>query len=283
MYVWNGDGDTAFLITVFKAGPFRVGYLGFPTGGILGNPLESSHIEDLRRLKLPLDVLRVPVSGFGPTSLSTEIARACCCARAPETAIANLQGWTACPPEKVRRALRRAARIPFSTADLKDGVFATDLYELYRDTVSRNAGSLRYTSAYFAEVIRLAASHPALRCLGAISEDYLIGFLVVALEGSYAYYLHGGTRQDCTHRHVADVLMADAIGWAEAQGMSGFNFMASPQEQPGVIRFKEKFGGRTELHCAYELALHPARAGILRLMMRGHDVYAQHRRHLTVS
>jgi lipid II:glycine glycyltransferase (peptidoglycan interpeptide bridge formation enzyme) len=144
--------------------------------------------------------------------------------------------------------------------DLTDVGFATDIYQLYRDTVSRNAGSLRYTSGYFAALIRLAANQSALRCLGAISESRLMGFLIVALEGSCAYYLHGGTRQDCTHRHVADVLMAAAIAWAEARGMSRFNFMASPQAQPGVIRFKEKFGGITLTQRTLDLPLRSVRA-----------------------
>ncbi len=39
LYAWNAESASGAALSVFKAGPFHIAYLGFPVGGMLGNVL----------------------------------------------------------------------------------------------------------------------------------------------------------------------------------------------------------------------------------------------------
>ena len=39
IYGWDRENRSGMSITIFKAGPFKVGYIGFPVGGMLGKEL----------------------------------------------------------------------------------------------------------------------------------------------------------------------------------------------------------------------------------------------------
>ena len=118
-----------------------------------------------------------------------------------------------------------------------------------------------------------------LRCIGAVSQGELAGFVVVAMSGAdWLLLARGNGALPGAHRAYQTSLVYTALEWAREQGMECFNLMASPAAQAGLIRYKEKFGGNTRFHCSYELPLHPARAGVLRLIMRGHGAYTRLRR-----
>ena len=61
-----------------------------------------------------------------------------------------------------------------------------------------------------------------------------------------------------------DALFADAIENARYRGLDAFDFSASPPDQLGLVRYKEKWGGRTEEHTTLTLAASRATGVLLR-------------------
>ena len=132
----------------------------------------------------------------------------------------------------------------------------------------RNRGGLRYTPAYFEALLRLSQKQPLLRCLGALVDDEVASFLVVACNGTIAYYLHGGSDMRFQTFRPADLLFARAIAWAQDQGMQSFNMMASPAAQTSLVRYKEKWGGRTKDQYTYDVPIRAFAAVMFRLAAR---------------
>lgn len=268
LYVEADDG-TAYAVDIFKAGPFRIGYLGFPAGGTLKGLLDRAQPAALRRARLPLDLLRIPASGF-----DSQPDMGLPSANTPETAISNLSEWSLATLPKLRRDLAKARHTSFELRDMTYGEDAAlTLYSLYRETVLGHGGSLRYTPAYFRALLALAARSSQLRCLAAFHGQELCGYVVIAHERDTAYYLHGATAAAWKPSGVSDLLLYDAIEQARQQGMQQFNLMSSSAAQPGLIRYKEKFGATTVTHRTYELSLAPLRSrmfkGLLWLREQG--------------
>lgn len=251
LYAWDGNGGAA--LTIFVAGPFRVGYLGFPAGACVG--IEARHadiVSDLQVAKLPirLTCLRVPVSPFdGPGMQGFKSSTT------PETAIADLAKWEFSGiAQKVRR-IRKAERAGVEVVRAADAATASRVFELYAGAVKRQGGSLRYNERYFRSLIDLGMTNRKLRVSVATLDGAIAGFLVTATHSDTAYYLHGGTSSEFRKLSPSDLLMADAIRAAQSDGVRCFNFMASPANQPSLVRYKEKFGGETRTMHNYTVPL----------------------------
>jgi hypothetical protein len=255
LYGWDKKLSNGMTITIFMAGPFRVGYLGFPVGGSIGGLTLSPDIVNVLRDSLfpvKLHCIRMPVSAFDTnTEFNLTVQTT------PETAIENLEEWHYEGDTKLRQSVNKAMRSPLEVADASDPSQGEALFDLYRDTVSRHGGGLRYTAAYFCALINLAKSHSQLRCLLAVLDDQLVGFEVVACHGQTAYSLHGCTSPDFRKYSTSDLLTYSAIAWAKEQGLRRYNLMASPRGRTSLIRYKEKWGGVTRQQKTYELALKP--------------------------
>ena len=259
IYVWDSAMADGMAVTVFPAGPFRVGYVGFPVGGSLSRrPLLPSHLAALKQLPTPirLHILRVPVSAF-----CESVEMGLPCSDAPETAILDLQGWDVGHSKKLHRDVKKARHADLRIIPASGASHGDELYQLYRDTVTRRGGALRYNAAYFRHLVALAESQPGVRCLLAIKDGVTAGFVVVVKDGTIAYYLHGATAPAMKHLGVTDLLLLDGIEWARDKGAEVFNLMSSPSSQDSLIRYKEKWGGITKTNRTYELAIRrlPAR------------------------
>lgn len=263
LFVWDELESIAFSIIVFKAGPFRVGYLGFPSGGTLGRPLTQTDIKMLNQARLPIDLLRIPVSGFGPP-LETEIDSIA----VPETAVCKLLEWQLSALPKLKRDLRKARHTQFSISELNSTDLSATVYDLYRSTVLAKGGNLKYTAEYFHALIELSLHSNNIRCIAAFYEQELCGFVVTVLEAGTGYYLHGATSSVWKSAGVSDLLVYDSLEWAQRQGAFSFNLMSSPVSQPGLIRYKEKFGATTRAHLTYEISLSYFRAGMLKAALQ---------------
>jgi hypothetical protein len=239
-------------ITQFRAGPFRIGYVGFPVGGLLGGGgPDRDFLESIRQANVDRKpvALRIPVSGFGkPVKLDLPYETT------PETAIVDLQSWSLDRVTKNRRRdVNRSLRSGLELVDASDPADAARIYELYRATLERHDGSLRYNAAYFSELIRLAEEQPKLRVLLARTSESITAFTVVALHRSTGYYLHGAF--DWLHReHLpAAMLLNEAIEWAKAEGCETFSLMSSPKGQESLVKYKERWGAETREHRTYTL------------------------------
>jgi len=255
LYAW--DGETGGAVTVFRAGPFAVGYLGFPAGGFADDhhtiAAIVSQLETAGAAR-GLTCLRVP--------LRTSDARYELPYRYvvnPETVIGDLQNWDPMGVSKnLRRDLRKAERSELCVRLVQDRALGSKIYGMYRDSVKHHRGSLRYTSAYFAALLELAGHRPAVQIFIAELASKIVGFAAIARHGDTAFYLHGGAVADARKLSPSDLILKRAIVAAQQAGCNAFSFMASPADQPNLVRYKEKWGGETRPLATYTVPLSSA-------------------------
>jgi hypothetical protein len=264
LYLWDGRLQTGRALTVFRKGPARMAYLGFPVCASIAadSPAYSLDrmIDAAKSMRPAPHILRIPVSAFSGNGVSdTPIRRA-----TVESCIENLPGWSAEANSVRRRALRVAMkRLGDMTSRVKaDG---KSMYALYASAVDRNRGNLRYTEAYFDAI---AGSLPLgnVRLYGMADRDGLASMIITARHGDTEYYLHGGTRPETLNLGLADTLMARAITDARDRGASRFNFLMSPSAQAGLIRFKEKWGGVSRQSDTIDIPCNLIGQGLARLL-----------------
>lgn len=265
IYGWNPDACTGMALTNYRVGPFRIGYLGFPVGGLIGSDVFDMHVlSSWGKEDIPLapHCLRIPVSAFSdPVNLSLPFKSN------PETAIMNLQDWNLnAVSKKLRRDIRKANRSGITISDATLSLEGGVIYRMYRDTVKRHSGSLRYNEAYFSALIALAQNHPGLRCLLAWNDGDIAGFLVAGQHLETTYYLHGGTSAAHRAHSPSDLLLYEAITWGQKQGSDCFNLMTSSTDQPTLIRYKEKWGGITRQHRTYTVPVKASYCSAFRIM-----------------
>jgi predicted N-acyltransferase len=257
VYGWNPGTSTGMTISNFRVGPFSIGYLGFPVGGLIGTDiLNRSMAMRWREARLPYmpHCLRIPMSAFG-----NHVDLKLPCSSNPETAIVDLQGWDlSSVSKKLRRDIKKARRSDLMISDVTDITEGSVLYRIYHDTVKRHSGALRYNEVYFSSLVTLGRSHPNLRCLTARMEGEIAGFAIIARHGNTAYYLHGGSSFAFRQQSPSDLLLHEAITWARQEGCICFNFMTSSSEQPSLVKYKEKWGAVTRQHKTYVLSLKPS-------------------------
>lgn len=257
--VYASDGRNGAAITIFSAGPFSVGYLGFPTGSFVGDPASLDALVARLASDRPvsgLTCVRIPVSAFGDG-----VDLNCAAVSNPETAITDLQQWDLMGVSKnLRRDIRKAERSGLTVERTDRASHAKALYDMYESAVKHHGGSLRYNTAYFSAVIELAAHDERINVFVAKQDHDIIGFAIIVHHGDIAFYLHGGAIAELRSLSPSDLILAQAIAAAREAGCSTFNFMASPANQPTLVRYKEKWGANTRSLKTYTVRLSPAYA-----------------------
>lgn len=261
IYCWDDDQQDGFVITVFRTGPFRVGYIGFPTGGtIKSQPITQAVVEKIKKSLLPkrIDLIHFANSAFSQSSniqlpYTTTL----------ETAIIDLKNWDQSKLSKtlradIRHALENQIKI-IEIIDLNEGV---EMYNLYRQTIKKHSGNLRYSKKYFYHLIELSIKQKNLKCLEAIIDNKSAGYFIVLKQGIVAYYLHGANDPLYQKYRGSDLLFLEAIKWTKNIGTKEFNFMSSPINQPSLIFYKEKWGGITKEQKNYTLIINTIKAEI---------------------
>jgi len=254
LYVFDAKHRRGAGISVFRAGPFQIGYLGFPVGEFAG--CDEATLDLLQGLKVALSdhgltALRIPVSAFGhPVALDLPFEPT------PETAIVDLQSWSLRSIAKNRRRdVNKSLRSGLDCVEATDPGDGQTLYKLYASTLERKRGSLRYTAAYFGELIALSQRTANLRVLLAKKGDSIAAFTVVVRHGTTAYYLHGAFDWDMRDHIPSAMLLNESIEWAKAGGCRVFNLMSSPPGQTTLVRYKEYWGAETREHRTYTLPI----------------------------
>jgi lipid II:glycine glycyltransferase (peptidoglycan interpeptide bridge formation enzyme) len=247
---------------MFPLGPFRVAYAGFPAGGLAGGrPFTTETAVSLTKAAFPVPVhmLRLVVSPF-PEMVELPFPFA----ETWETAVLDLPNWDEKRlPSAVRRNVRKAEKQGITVV-----LAATDdapvMFKLYRETVKRHGGSLRYNPNYFRALVKLAQETAVLRCWLAKKGEETAAFLVAAQEEDVVYYLHGAVNRIHQQARPGDLLFHHAIEWGKSQGGLQFNMMASPLSQPNLVRYKEKWGGVTSRQRTYDVPVKKIPAWMLR-------------------
>lgn len=254
VYCWNTDTNSGLTITVFRIGPFRIGYLGFPTGNSPEiHTVTMDTINELcaGRTKLLPHCLRIPVSAFTNNSV-LEFP----CQSQPETGILDLQDWAISSVSKnLRRDLKKVHRAGFHVYKTETPSDGQALFNIYQTTVKRHGGSLRYNANYFSSLIALSLHNPNILCLNAHTDGRIAGFLVACVHMGLAYYLHGGTTPKFRRYSPSDLLVYQAIEWSKERGAHQFNLMTSPRSQRSLVRYKEKWGAETREHRTFTVPI----------------------------
>jgi hypothetical protein len=255
--IYVANETQGFSISVFRGGPFDIGYLGFPAGDGVGKGLaENTMIEILEAAgtrDMPTCV-RIPVSAFKQgLQLNHRFQTN------PETVIEDLQAWSLARVSKnLRRDIKKAQRSGLEVSSASSTVAGKELYDIYSQTVTRHGGAIRYNADYFHELLELARRKSRLRVLLAKQGNNLAGFVVTARHGDTTCYLHGGASPEHRKHSPSDLLLDRAIRDAQLDGSQKFNLMASPEGQPSLVRYKEKWGGTTRNLRTYTIALRPS-------------------------
>jgi hypothetical protein len=240
-YLWDASHAVGHALTCFRKGPLRVGYLGFPicaSPNVNDKPYGLERmVAVVRALRGAPHLLRVPISAFGGRTLSAVTKKN----TTVESCVPDLQAWRS-DATSVRRRDLSFARKRCGGMTASDCTSGVPLYDLYAGAVMRHHGKRRYTRAYFEALADMPHESPVL-VFSMNDDNGLAGMVLTARHGDTGYYLHGGTRSDALHLGVADLLMARAITEVRGRGAARFDFLPSPNEQAGLIRFKEKWGG----------------------------------------
>ena len=253
-YIWDDTTACGGAVTSFPAGPFRLGFLGFPIGGLVGGDAPDAALIDrwqAQRSELLPVAVRIPVSGFvraEPLAYPYEST--------PETAIVDLPSWTLAETSgNHRRDVNKALRSELEVVDARHEDQGDELFGIYADTLKRHSGGLRYNAAYFRGLVSLARANSQVRVMLAQRQGDTAGFVVVARHGSTAFYLHGGIVLQYRREQPSALLLHEAIQWARDIGCESFNLMSSPAGQQSLVWYKEKWGAETREHRTYSMPL----------------------------
>jgi hypothetical protein len=233
---WHGFGrqdDEAVTLFVWRKGFLSLGYLGFPVTPAWAIACSFQ----LNRAQLPVhvDLLRLNAS-----TLDESTSQLVASSALPEGVIPRLDDWPLRNRKKIKKDLA------FATGHgivVRDSQSADDevIDSIYRETIVRSKGRLRYNKEYFRALIELAHCNTHLQVRMACHEARAIGFCVAAMQHDRGYYLHAGVAEGNRRLGAADVLANDAIQWAISCEAQSFSLMASPQQQSGLQNFKKKW------------------------------------------
>ena len=129
---------------------------------------------------------------------------------------------------------------------------------LYRATIDRNRGTVRYDERYFTALCRLAEQSRGIDIGIAEHDGRIAGFIATAREEDTTYYLHAGYEDALAALRPGYCLMAWAIARARDAGCDVFDMLASPPEQVSLRAFKEQFGACSVNQIHREVACTPA-------------------------
>jgi len=238
-YAWNDDGNQGMLVPVFRRGPLRVGFLGFPVApvSLSGQPgaMDALAAGELAG-QLKLHVVRANLE-LPPGAEALEGVRQ------PDAWIDDLPAWSEGASKRRAKDLAFARRATRSLQIREQGCDPGALYDLYAAVVRANRGKARYTAAYFARL--MAAVGDRLRVVHATEPGgRLMGAAVLAMDGDTGYYLHSAVASDARALGTSDILLSRLVELARAAGMRRFGLMASPPGQPGLLKFKAKWADR---------------------------------------
>lgn len=256
LYAWHAHRRFGAIVACFRRGPIRVGVLGFPVmSAAVDAPHGGLQAIDIRRIGVlaGVRVLRINRSMVGSCEPTIVAAR-------PDVWIDDLPHWTLEGSRRRKKdvAFARRANPGLVIEDSDSDADAAICFELYSRTVSSHGANLHYKLEYFRQLMRLGGNSTALQVFLARDTDRsLRGFAVLAIDRDVAYYLHGASDIRGKREGVADLLLESLVTAARAKGAQKLSLMASPWEQQGLIRFKQKWGGATGLCVTDDVATDP--------------------------
>jgi GNAT acetyltransferase-like protein len=137
----------------------------------------------------------------------------------------------------VRRAIKHSAREGVVIEENIDITKVRQAYPIYRATMDRVGGTAmpwRFIEALLRE--KLAVSFVAKR------DGLPIGFVILLASPQMAIYWISAAELSASAFRPTNALINHAIRWCHERRIPVFNFGESPEERPGLDRFKEEWG-----------------------------------------
>lgn len=235
LYGFHPERGEGVAVQMFRYFGLSIGYAGLPI-----SPGWLSDADCRSQITVPgLHITRFSLSCLRP---ATSVSNSEHAIELPESVIPCLQVWPKRNARKLKkdRAFARRSRVKVAALDV---TLAGQMESLYRATVTRHRGSLRYHEGYFRAVIALSAKTSRVLARGAFDEaGRLAGFAIFGLDGTTAHYLHGAVADDARTFGVSDLLLGDAMDRAVELGAESVTLLPSPERQSGLIAFKCKWG-----------------------------------------
>lgn len=235
LYGFHPGRSEGVAVQIFRYCGLAVGYAGLPI-----SPAWLADAECRKQIVVPgVHLTRFNVSCLEPVSALSNSENV---VKLPETVIPSLGLWPKRNARKLKKDRAFAARGKLRVANL-DLSQAGAVESLYRDTVVRHRGSLRYREDYFRTVIALSTQSARVLARGAFDEaGHVVGFAMFGLDGMTAHYLHGGVADNARSHGVSDLLLGDALDRVIELGAESATLLPSPEGQSGLIAFKRKWG-----------------------------------------
>lgn len=248
-YAWNERSARGALVPVFRRGGVRAGILGFP---VAGSHWDACFADVLRQLassiarQACLQILRLNLCRQGAAERGVSGVR-------PNHWVMDLQ---ACFPEHsktLRRDIAFATRSATRHGLVEVPPSGVALHALYAGTVLSRHGRVRYSEAYFDALARAAAGSSGLDVFShGLPTGDILGFAVLAVHDGVGYYLHAAAAEQGRRMGLSDLLLQRLVTRARESGCHTLDLMASPWEQPGLLRFKRKWSSHNGFAVTYD-------------------------------
>ncbi len=161
---------------------------------------------------------------------------------------------------EVRRAVRKAEKngLFIKRADSKEEV--ETFYRLYLSSMERNRAIAKYPLQWFYVLYETLVKQRRADFLFALKgpDKYVAGVFLVYSPTS-VHYLHNGSDEAYLESRPNDLIVDHIIQEGLREGKAVLDFMGSDPNDASLIRFKEKWGGRSiDIH-TYVKNYHPLR------------------------
>ncbi len=159
----------------------------------------------------------------------------------------------------IRRDIRKAQR---SGVAIRTGVSREDVkifYELYLASMERNRAVAKYPFHWFEAIYEEMVKRQLSLFLFAELNQVAIAGVVLIGSPTSTHYFHNGSRYEFLKFCPNELLVHASLEKAIEQGHGIFDFMGSDPGDLSLIKFKEKWGGRSVDTRTYVKDVHPIR------------------------
>ncbi len=151
-----------------------------------------------------------------------------------------LERITAGYSTSVQRAIRRSAREDVVIQDNPELEEVREAYPIYRRTMNRLGG----TSKPWRFIEALLRNELAVAFLARHNTN-LIGIIILLVSRRMATYWIAAADPSASQLRPTNAMVDHAIRWCHNRGIGLFSFGESPQDRPGLVRFKKGWGTET--------------------------------------
>ena len=232
VYGFDPRRDAGVAVHLFSRFGVTVAYAGLP--------ISPAWLADATAREAAIPGAQLARFNFSALVANVAAARSEHAIEQPESVIPDVAAWPNRSARKLKKDRAFAVRSGLRLGDL-GAEHAAAVETLYRATVTRHRGRLRYGEDYFRAVVAFATDS-RVSARGAFDESgELAGFAMFGLDGGIAHYLHGGVAESGRSRGASDLLLGDAMDRMIARGARSVTLLPSPAQQGGLLAFKRKW------------------------------------------